>query len=256
MRKLFILLLLCICSIVQAQEYHILHVKGEILVGGKPILPGDKINAEDKIQFGSSDAVAAALSPDKGRYIIRVDKTKPVNSDLIYILSATVAPVRGGMSTRAGGGITNPLNLSAYFGSSPYVWVGDKIVLEISPEAYKMDDTHFFFLRYNFMGEIINKQLGHEGNKLIISKSETFTIDEQPIDKSKASDFEFYYYDELAEESRIITPAFFIFLTVDDVKEMYGAMGDSEDRYKEIANILSEFYGLCDPKQLELNLSN
>ena len=159
------------------------------------------------------------------------------------------------MSTRAGG-ITNSSKLSNYFGSSPYVWVGERIELEISPDAYVMDNEHFFFLRYIYNDETINKRLDNEGKKLIMLKSKIFQVDDQPIDKSQVSNYELYYYDEPKEESTIISPAFFIFLSAEEVRLMFDQMQDVEDRYKEIADILSEFYGKCDEDQLKINLEN
>ena len=236
-----------------AQEYHILHVKGEIKVDGVPIKPGDKINADKEIQFTTPDAVAAALSPDKGRYIIRVDKSEGMNSDLIYILSATVAPVRGGMSTRAGDDDSNKLR--SYFGSSPFVWVGETIQLEIPAKSYPMDDENYFLLRFQYKGNVIDKKLDSEGNILVINKSSVFSQDGEAMDLNEVRDYEFYYHDGQNTDA-IVTPAFFIFLSTEEVNEMFIGLEGSEKRYKEMADILSEFYGMCDPKQLELNLSN
>ena len=60
----------------------------------------------------------------------------------------------------------------------------------------------------------------------------------------------------IEKESMIITPLYFIFLSKNDVEGLLDGLEDADDKYKKIAEILSEFYGKCDEEQLKLNLEN
>jgi len=256
MRSATTFLLLFISIVASSQEYQILHIKGEIIrvKDGKPLKSGDKIDAEEKINFKSKDAMAAVLSAEKGRYILRADANPVDQGDLIYVLKSTVSPVRGGMSTRAAG-INNLLDLKLYFAEAPFVWAGEYILLDISSHAFPMTDKQFFYMQYDFEGEPINKMLDHDDEELMISKSKMFEIDDKPVNHDDIDNYRLFYYDSVKEESSLITEIEFVLIDSQTLREMYDQYQDtSEDVYYEMADMLSDLYGKCDPLQLRYNI--
>lgn len=255
----FLFLFLLLASNAMAQEYTVLHLKGEIIrvQTDTPLKQGDKISDDEQISFKSSDAMAAVLSSSKGRYIIKPGKGPSEKSnELIYILKSTITPVRGGMSTRAAG-IQNPLDFQLYFNDKPYVWAGEFIKLEISSSGFPMNEKSFFYMSYTYNEEVINKMLEYEADDLFIKKSTLFQIDDTPILPDKASNFNLYYYKVESKESTLITPINFVLIDNNKLNILFNQLKDEgDDTYDLIADILSDLYGKCDPMQVRYNLAN
>lgn len=258
MRVAFVLLFLFIAFGSFSQEYQVIHIKGEIMRSetGKLIKTGEKVSADEKISFKNADAMAAVLDPEMGRYILKSQPDEKRSSDLIYIIKNTITPVRGGMSTRAGG-INNAFDMKVYFAEASYVWAGHWIALRVSKAAFPMDDKNFFFLRYTLNGEQINKKLGYEEDKLMMSKEEVFRVDGEGIDPHKASEFELFYYKSADEESELITEIDFVLISQESLLSVYNAFKDrSKYPFNDTADMFSNMYGKCDPVQVEFNIKN
>ncbi|MDA0195245.1 MAG: hypothetical protein O2887_10895 [Bacteroidetes bacterium] len=73
MRRILAIFLFALASCAYAQDYTVIHVRGEILKKSSdiPIKRGDRVGANEQIVFKSPDAVAAVLSPDRGRFILK-----------------------------------------------------------------------------------------------------------------------------------------------------------------------------------------
>jgi len=239
-----------------SQEYQVLHVKGKIIreADGTLLKPGDKITEKDKIRFMTKDAMAAVLNKEKGRYIVKVAEETSDESDLIYVLKSTISPVRGGMSSRAGG-INNDLDFKFYFAQAPYVWAGDVIKIGVSQAAFPMNEDRFFYIEYSFDGERVSKKLEFEKDLLIIKKDSIFNIDGSSIDPGKVTEYTLYYYNTDSEESRLITDIEFVLISQEELQNIFDQYPDkSDDAFYEIADLLSNLYGKCDPLQLENNI--
>jgi hypothetical protein len=255
MKRLLFCLLLFVGFYCEAQEYQVLHVKGEIIKekDGALLKPGDKINESDKIKFQTDNAMAAVLSDEKGRYILRVDKEEEESSDLVYVIKSAISPVRGGMSTRATG-INNDIDMQLYFEEAPYVWAGETLKISLSRSSYPMSDHLFFVLEYGYDGEKVSKKLGFEDDYLVMKKGQVFNIEGNPADQDLISNYELYYYDEESEEGRRITSIDFVLITQDELDEIFALFPDDvKNRDYEIADFLSDMYGKCDPLQLQHN---
>ena len=61
-----------------ADVYHVIHVRGTIQIkaSGKLLKTNDKISSDDEVVFKMPDAVAAVISPKKGRFTLRTDNLK------------------------------------------------------------------------------------------------------------------------------------------------------------------------------------
>lgn len=256
MRAALILLVLFTSFELFSQEYQVIHVKGEIAreENGELLKAGEKLSADEKITFKSGDAMAAVLDPEMGRYVLKAEADEKRSGDLIYVLKTAITPVRGGMSTRAGG-INNAFDMKVYFAEASYVWAGNWISLRVSKAAFPMDEDNFFFLRYTLEGEQINKKLGYSEDKLLMSKEEVFKVDGQGIDPHKTSEFELFYYKSADEESELITEIDFILISQESLISVYSAFKDrSKYPFNDTADMFSNMYGKCDPVQVEYNI--
>ena len=258
MRALFVVFVLFLGMSLKAQDYQVIHVKGEIsrVESGNLLKPGDKVSADEQINFKSSDAMAAVLNSEMGRFILKANPDEKKSGNLIYVLKSTVTPVRGGMSTRATG-INNAFDLKVYFAEAPYVWVGNFVVLKMSSIAFPMDEDNFFFLRYTWKGDQINKKLGYDADKLVVNKEEVFKIDGSEIDPYEATDFRLYYYKSGNEESELITEISFVLIDQESLMNVYEALKDqSKYPFNDVADLFSSMYGKCDAVQVQYNIKN
>jgi len=258
MKTLITALLIFMAVQVHGQYYQILHVKGEISIkaSGKLLKPGDQLMEDEEISFKTSDAMAAALNPEKGRFIIKSDSEKGNTVDIFYVLKSTITPVRGGMSTRAGG-INNAFDLKVYFAEAPYIWAGKAIFLPVSKAAFPLDDSNFFFLRYQYKGEEINKKLGSEANSILMNKMEVFQVDDDAVDRFEVSDYQLFYYQAESEESTLIADIDFVLISQEVLVNIYDAFkSSSKYPYNDVADMLSDMYGKCDPVQVRYNIQD
>jgi hypothetical protein len=258
MKPLLTVLFVFASIVSYSQEYQVLHVKGKIVLekDGTVLKAGDKISEKDKIRFESKDAMAAVLSNKKGRYIIKVKEETSNESDLVYVLKSAISPVRGGMSSRAGV-INNDIDFKLYFAEAPFVWAGEVIKLGVSSVTYPMDDEQFFYIQYSIAGDKVSKKLSFEKDILIIEKKSFFSIDGSSINPEKVTNYSLYYYNSANEESRLITEIDFVLISQEELQQIFDQYPvKDEDTYYEIADVLSNLYGKCDPLQLENNIRN
>jgi hypothetical protein len=90
-----------------------------------------------------------------------------------------------------GGSILKKNDLSSYF-SGKFVVLG-KLGVEVDDSAYLMDNDHFFFLRYNYKGEEINKKVAFSHDTMFIDKTNLFTVDGKPIPGADNTAIKLFY---------------------------------------------------------------
>lgn len=242
-----------------AQEYQVLHVVGEIqkVSDGTLLKKGETLNSDTEIKFITSDAKAAVLSTEMGRYILKPSEEEETQSDLVYVIKTAVFPVKGGMSTR-GIIIANELELIYYFTEAPYVWVGDLLSIRIFKSAFQMSEDHYFYVRYTYEDSTYHKRISYDQDIMIFDKSELFTINEKRIDPNEVEGFRlnYFYKEEDVFNYNLICDIEFVYLTEEDVQSMFDELKEtSKYPYNEMADILSDLYGKSDPIQLRQNLN-
>ena len=207
---LFVILCIFSTSAFGQELFHIIHVKGEVTVkkSGKRIVRGDKISSNEEIVFASKQDMMAALSSKKGRIIIKPDMEAPEDSELSSFLKDFVTAASGKLSTR--GVQVNLLDLQNHF-EGDYLVLGGRSAIALSPKAFPLNDKSFFYLRYEYMGEVINKKLSSSSDSLVFIESEIYKVDDKPIDKSKVADMTLFYYESEWEHSQKINTIYPIF---------------------------------------------
>lgn len=183
---LFLLLLSISTSAFSQKNFKVIKVNGIILLKTKGISleTGTVFSEKDDLLFRSEDATAAVINSQKGR-IILTNK----NHDLSAAKS-NYLPSMYNISSR-GGSMTSLNDLRNHF-SGKYV-VLNRLAIELDEKNFHMDNENFFFLRYIYKREEINKKLDYSGDSLIIEKKSLFTVDGDPIPSPDNSSVSLFY---------------------------------------------------------------
>ena len=227
---------------IQAQvNYKVIKVSGEIEIikTGQDLESGVIFEESEKLDFKTKASRATVINPKKGRMILSYDETSPNKSSYL--------PPMGNISTR-GGVITNIIDLKNHFNGDLVLL--NKIELSIPIEDFKMDEENFFFIKYLYNDEEINKKLSYEDTKLIISKSDLYMIDGSPIEIPESKNMRLYYMNN-GSHSFI---AEFVMVAPDDkslkdeIEIIIDEMKDKskEEKITEVNSFIIDFYGKVD----------
>jgi hypothetical protein len=237
-----VMLLLFIVTIpaLSQSDFKVIKVNGTILLKTKGISlqTGTVFSEKEDLVFRSDDATAAVINSQKGRLVITSK-----NHDLSAARSNNM-PSMYNISSR-GGSIINRDDLSSFF-SGKFV-VLESMGVEVDGSAYPMDNDHFFFLRYIYKGEEINKKLAFSHDTIFIDRAALFTIDGKPIPSADNTAIKLFY--RKGNESVFISEFDLIFPDMKQlsneteiiINEMKGK--PSEDIIRETGSYINEFYG-------------
>lgn len=235
-----------------AKTYQVIKVKGTVknLTKGKSLVVKQRFSAQDKLKFSSQEDRLAVIDETKRTYII-----KP-NKDLI---SYQAQPIRAKFNTRPGEILTY-ISFVKYLEGRDFLILGDQVKLKIEAPDLKLDDQHFFYIRYALEGDssAINKKLSSEGNQVIISKTELFTVDEQTVKPEQASEFELFYYNQAETKSLKINDLSLVFPDSSELRDEIDIILSSfenttpkpQELKKTIENYLIEVYGVPEEENL------
>lgn len=235
----------------QNSDYKVIKVSGTILLqkSNTALQMGTIFGENDELSFGTNNSRAAVINPEKGRFILM-----PSNNNLAFA-KANLSPAMSNISSR-GGSILNIVDLENHF-SGKYAII-DKVELKINPTLFPMDKNNFFYMRYIYKGDTINKQLSYSGDTLIIKKSELLTVDGKPIPNPDISTMEILYLQKNTEVKRIHINSFDpVFLNEADLlaeisiilSDLKGK--DRETKINEIISYITEMYGKPNKENLE-----
>jgi hypothetical protein len=235
----FLLIFLFTVSFSQ-ETFKVIKVNGTIQLktNGASLETGTVFSEKEDLLFRTEDATAAVINAQKGRMIL-TNK----NHDLSAARS-NYLPSMYNISTRSGS-LINLIDLQNNF-SGKYV-VLDKQSLVIDTKSFPMNKDHFFFLRYIYKGEEINKKLDYSGDTLIIDKRSLFTVDGNPIPSPDNTSIRLFY--RKGTESVIVNTFDLIFPDMRQLtKEVQVILNEmknkpSKDKIAEINTFINEFYG-------------
>ena len=253
MKKLAIILVL-IAFQGKSQSYTVIHIIGKIYdtQSGSYLTKGAKVGSAANLRFDTEGARAAVLSSEKGRFVIQENANTATQSDAVYALTSVISPVRGRLSTRAGS-INNGLDFQKHFNEGTVALLGDSYLLEISPSAFPINESKFFYVQYIYEGETINKKLGSDGDNLLIDLNAFFSIDGNAIDPSLVEMPKLYYYDVSKGSSKFITDMDITFVPNETLKSLAGEF--EENASGSIAEIINSLFGKCSLEQVEQALA-
>jgi len=250
MKKILILLIILSGYSGRSQTYSVIHVLGKIYLPEEGIYlkQGQKINQDATLRFETPASRAAVLSSDRGRYVLQPQATSTVGNDLTFALASVVSPVRGRMSTRAGG-INNKLDFEKRLSERPVAWLMDELRFQVSPSAFQINDERFFFIRYQYNDKEVNKRLKSRGDTLLIRKDELFLLDDMPIVASETSSHQLFYYHASEQSAMFITDFKFTLPGRDEILSIYEAMA-GENQWQATYELVTEIFGACKESEL------
>ena len=265
---LYTLSFISLHSTALANTYIVLHVKGEIKnqATGKLLKPSDKVNDDEKIVFLSKDAVAVVIHPTKGRHLLKHASTSNSSSnELVAFVRETLISGVSANSTRAGK-LTNDLAFETLFKAplkdgffrGQFAILGQSAQYEVATETYPLDGMHFFFARYQYNGETINKKIPHQGSSFQLDASSLYRIDGQPIDPQEASNFALHYRNATDKSSRMLCHFNPIFVDAEELKKEiellinYYLKGKAkEEIIGELTGFMADSYGKVEQEAFE-----
>ena len=201
MKKLLLAVLISfvyLSGVVWAQDVYVMYVQGKVtnVKSGKLVNVGEKIDLKEKLIFGSKDAFVDVFDEKDGRFLIKpLQNMEPdPENETMYTLLNIVSNSNKNLGARAGY-ISNELELVKQFDNKKLLLLDDKYTIKIAASAFPMNEHSFFFLRYQYQGQTINKKLAYDGDTLVFTGKEIFTIDGKPIDGDNIDSCYLYYYE-------------------------------------------------------------
>ena len=236
----FVSIFLLIDPIFSQDNFKVIKVNGTILLKAKgtSLETGTVFSEKEDLLFGTEDATAAVINSQRGRLIL-TNK----NHDLSTASSNYLPPMYN-ISTR-GGSLVNLLDLQNHF-SGKYVVLGRQAII-MDEMNFPMNKDHFFFLRYFYKGEEINKKLDCSGDSLIIEKKSLFMVDGNPILSPDNTSIRLFYYK--GPESVLISEFDLIFPDIRQLEKEIQIILDEiknkpvNEKIGEINSFIEEFYG-------------
>jgi hypothetical protein len=187
----FLVLILFASNSFGQENFKVIKVNGTIVLKQKNISleTGTVFSEKEDLLFRNEDATAAVINSQRGRMILT-----NANHDLSAAHS-NYLPSMYNLSTRGVNGsnisLENLTDLQDHF-SGKYVVLGKQKII-MSSTNFPMNRDNFFFLRYIYKGEVINKKLEYSNDTLIIDKQNLFTVDGKPIPSPDNTSINLFY---------------------------------------------------------------
>jgi hemerythrin superfamily protein len=242
-------------TIMGQENFKVIKVSGTITLKtkGTSLETGTVFSEKEDLLFRTEDATAAVINSQKGRLIL-TNKSHDLSAS-----GSNFLPSMYNMSTRGAGStdIIELKDLMSHF-SGKYVVI-DKQAVVIDPTNFPMNSDHFFYLRYRYKGEDINKKLDYSGDSLILNKKSLFTVDGNPIPSPDNTLIKLFY--RTGSESHEISEFDLIFPDTKLLKKEINVILDeirsksSKEKIGEINSYINDVYGKIDQKSLSLWLN-
>ena len=228
-------------------DYTVIKVNGTIIIknNGISLETGTIFSGKEDLLFKTNDANAAVINPVRGRMVLTSDNNN------LTLAKSNFLPAMYNISSRAGA-MVNLLDLQNHFKGK--LVIVDNLNLPVNSKNFPMDDNHFFFLRYKFKGEDINKKLNFLGDTLIIDRKSLYAIDGSPIPNPDYTLIKLFYRkgteSELINEFDLIFPD--VNLLKNEVQIILNGMKDKTEKEKigEVTAYINEVYGKPDQDNL------
>jgi hypothetical protein len=159
------------------------------------------------------------------------------------------------VATRSGA-LINMIDLKNVF-SDNYVII-EEVRMKIGKDAFPMiKEEKFFYVDYEYNGEVISKMLKFSNDTLIMSKSDIFKIDGKAIENPYSIEIKLYYRNELKEESTPINTFNVVFPEKNALKQELKIILDElakkteKQKFDDVLSYINEFYGKPDKENVK-----
>lgn len=249
MKKIILsLLILAFVNIYAQESFKVIRVNGTIVneKSNSNLSAGSVFTDNDKLTFGNSSSRAAVIN-SKGRYILAS------NSSANAYAKSFLTPAMSNMSSRSGA-IVNIVDLKNHFSGNYLIFKTSEV--KISKDNFPMDENHFFFIRYDYKGESINKQLKFVSDTLVINKSELMMINGIPIPNPNVKNMKIFYFDKIKNIPTEIGAFNPVFVNEDELKTEVSILIEGipsktkGQKIDEVLSYINDFYGKPDKENL------
>jgi len=230
-------------------KYKVIKVNGQIQIKktGKNLSQGDEFATNTALDFKTTESRAAVISSSKGRFVLTADNNSSKGSNLV--------PAMNSVATRSGA-LINMIDLKNVF-SDNYVII-EEVRMKIGKDAFPMiKEEKFFYVDYEYNGEVISKMLKFSNDTLIMSKSDIFKIDGKAIENPYSIEIKLYYRNELKEESTPINTFNAVFPEKNALKQELKIILDElakkteKQKFDDVLSYINEFYGKPDKENVK-----
>lgn len=260
MRTFLLLISLSLATVTLAQDQlTVIYVKGKVIDAktDQVVRRGSKLTTADKLKYSSKNDMIAAISPTKGRIIIKPDQKKQKKgSELLFVIKDIYLPMKGNAMTRSVGGkmgFANAAIIKAYFQQNAFLLLPNENRIAFDEEEFPLNEDSFFFIRYDyaFDDEPVNKKLPHEGKEVIIRKRDLLTVEDRNIHSNDASNFVLFYVRD--GEAVGLTALNFYFPERNELQSELKIIKESgvENPWAEASAYAQEAYGNYDVEALK-----
>jgi hypothetical protein len=237
-----------------AQDFKVIHINGTIVAQStqKSLERGSSFSETEKFNYKTKDATAMVINTKAGtRYVLKN------SSGTENYQKANLTPSMSNISSRSAG-LNNRFDLKSHFDGKLVIL--ETLRIKINKSIFPMNENQFFFIRYLYKGEIINKKLSFKNDTLMINKDSLLSVDGKPILNEEITEMELMYYSTVNDKliSTLISSTFYPVFPVDSVlKEEIKIMKDVlKDRPEpEIINTVNNYiidvYGKTDYENIE-----
>lgn len=235
--------------------YKVISVNGEILAkkANIKLQSGIEVKSDDNFAFIIPNSRAALINPKLGRIILTEQNATDAFSKAAFAPAISSVKTRGTINTS----IFSKNQLVSLF--SDQLCIIDKLEIKISESLFPMSSNAYFFIRYIYKGEEINKRLSFKSDTLIIEKNELYTIDGNPIPNPDVKEMKLYYYEIMGKNAKATYLSSFnlSFISGDmlkhEVKVILDAMAKEsyDKKIAEVYDFVTQFYGAIDIDYLE-----
>jgi len=229
-------------------NYRVIKVNGSIIYvrTGNSMAQGDVFTEDEDLSFQSPNSRAAVINPSAGRFILAPDNYEDLSS-----AKSNLLPAMSNLSTR-GGIINNTTDLQNQFCDNLVILC--EAAYYLNPYQFPMNENQFFFMKFQYKGEEINKKLLFDQNKLIFSREEILKVDKVPIKVIDQPDISLYYYNngipEYISDFSLLLPDLEALNA--EIKIILDESTDKSFNQKvnDISGYLFEFYGKPDKQDV------
>jgi hypothetical protein len=234
-------------------KFTVIKVSGNIVITrtGSPLDIGTAFEQNEDLLFKSTASRAAVINPQRGRYLLTSDNVADFRNSRSDFL-----PPSDKISARGAGAMLNVNDLKNYFEGN-YV-ILDKVKIKLNPDVFPMNAKKYFYIRYSYKNETINKKLAYSADTLIIDKKDLLAIDGKQIPNPEISEMKLMYMEEglnyVSTPVCAFTPVFPDFEQLKkEVLLISQQMKNKSytEKFNEISSFINDFYGKPDEDNLK-----
>ncbi len=246
-----ILLAFTVASFTQL-PYKVITVNGEIVAtkANVTLENGIEVNSDDNFDFRKPNSRAAMINSERGRVILTEQNAADAFS------RAAFAPAMSSVSSRSGA-VSSIVELQNIFANKMVII--NKLDLQVGADYFPMEEQKFFFIRFTYNSETINKRLPFKGDVMTIDQAELYVVDGKPIPAPDTKEVSLYYHKKTDDQPESVLICTFepVFMNGEILKAEVKVIVDefegqpSDKVLAEVYDYLTSFYGNVDRTHLE-----